>query len=359
MKQRIVFLFFSMILLASVPVKAQSMGPGGPMRKVLFTMQPREELFYGEFICNFNLKEGRWACYVVDTLTQRVTFVWNGERKEDAGVFNYIDLNRYESSIQYYSTDRGEYIRTSEGLFGPYYSVYSTISSDNDVDYKGKRFVYKRSEDGDAYVHDQDGKEYRMEDGRTEFRSANGKHWAELLQGGRRLMIDGLAFELPLPYNAKMNRSYPTDLFLFDNGSCYYNVHMLVDDKWKDMELFISGGDIRVLRESESFDFISKDVRARNSASRRSYFFHESFASSFTHTNQYGEEEEWYGYRLRDRSGKHEFLSTWDKNYVEIDGKAYGKQSPILAYFDYKDNAFVWIVVEGRQLVQYSIKFSV
>lgn len=362
MKQRFVFLLVVMFFAVSSPSAAQSMGPGGPMRKVLFTMQPREELFYGEFICNFNLRAGRWACYVVDTLTHRKTLVWNGERKEDAGELVYLDLNNYESSIQLYYTNRGNYIHTAEGLMGPYYSVYSCMGdggkTDNAVGYKDKKYVFKRTSDGDDYVHDQDGKEYKLANGRSEFRSANGKHWAELLQGGRRLMIDGRTFELPLPYNARMDRDYPTDLYLFDDGSCYYDIHMSVDDKWSEMELYISDGEVRVLRESESFDFVTRSVCAMNSASRRSFFFYESFSDSFTHTDAYGQEEEWYGYRLKDRTGKHEFLSSWNKDFVEIDGKRYGRQTPIVAFFDYQENAFVWYTEEGRQLVQYTLKFG-
>lgn len=371
MRQLFVFLFLSFILWTSVDANAQSMGPGGPMRKVLFTMQPREELYYDEFICSFNLKEGRWACFVVDTLTQRKTFVWNGERKEDAGEFAYIDLKSYESSVQFFYTDNGSYIRTAEGLFGPYYSVYSSLTNegmgDNAAGYKDKKFVFKRSEEGDTYVHDQDGKEYRMEDGRSEFRSPNGKHWAELTQEGRRLMIDGRSYDIPMPYNAKLNREYPTELYLFNDGSCYYEVQMVLTKyqdnntrtEWETMELFIDNGEVRILRESEGFDFISKSVRARNSKSRKSFFFYEGFASEFTHTDAFGREENWYGYRLKDRTGRHEFQSDWKKNYVEIDGKRYGNCTPIVAFFDYQENAFVWFVVEGRQLVQYSLKFAV
>ncbi len=354
MKQKAVFLLFATILLMGLRAECQNLQGNKPIRKVLFVMNEREVLHYNEFIGSNRLQNGKWACFVRDTLNDRITFVWNGERKDDAGEFVYVDLNDYNQCVQHYYSYDKSYIKTPKGLYGPYYYVGSSMQNDNRFDFESNKFVFKKDENGDFYVHDHDGYIYKRSEGRREFRSANGKHWAELSSDGYQLTIDGHNYNIPMPWGSQLDHRYETKLFLFDDGTCYYEIDLKKDDNCSEMYLYIADGDVRVLQEYENFDFMAHKIRSRGTMMRRSPSFWDDAATSFTQTNSLGQEEEWYGFRLKDRTGNHLFVSSWDKDFVMIDGRRYGDSAPFNAFYDFESNAFVWMVNEGNKLVQYS-----
>ncbi|GHT37907.1 hypothetical protein FACS189435_3940 [Bacteroidia bacterium] len=55
---------------------------------------------------------------------------------------------------------------------------------------------------------------------------------------------------------------------------------------------------------------------------------------------------------------EHTFYSSFEYEYVVIDGKRYCDSPAIQAWFDNKKNAFVWNAVEGRELVVYEFKLD-
>lgn len=354
MKQKAVFLLLAVILLMGLRAECQNQQGNKPMRKVLFVMNEREVLHYDEFIGSNRLQNGKWACFVRDTLNDRITFVWNGVRKDDAGEFVYVDLNDYNQCVQLFYTYDKSYIKTPQGVFGPYHYVSSSMQNDNRFDFESNKFEFRKEPNGETYVHDQDGFVYKLSEGRREFRSPNGKHWAELSSDGYQLTIDGRNYNIPMPWGSQLDRRFPTKLFLFDDGTCYYEVDMRKENTSLEMSLYIADGDVRVLQDYENFDFMAHKVRTKGTMVRRSPSFWETAETSFTQTNNLGQEENWYGFRLKDRTGNHLFVSSWNKDFVMIDGRRYGDTAPFHAFYDFESNAFVWIVCEDNKLVQYS-----
>jgi hypothetical protein len=56
---------------------------------------------------------------------------------------------------------------------------------------------------------------------------------------------------------------------------------------------------------------------------------------------------------LTTKDGEHSFYSSYEYDYVVIDGRPHGKSPAIEAWYDEPKNAFVWSAVEGRELVVY------
>ena len=69
-------------------------------------MKKNEVLYCSEYLANLNIGDDRFACVLKDTITNKMTFVWNGERKINNVFFiraSHIDLSDYNKCIIYYA----------------------------------------------------------------------------------------------------------------------------------------------------------------------------------------------------------------------------------------------------------------
>ncbi|MDR0745179.1 MAG: hypothetical protein LBF17_01635 [Mediterranea sp.] len=61
---------------------------------------------------------------------------------------------------------------------------------------------------------------------------------------------------------------------------------------------------------------------------------------------------------LTSKDDGHSFSSSYEYDYVVIDGRPYGQSPAIEAWYDESKNAFVWSAVENRELVVYEYKLK-
>ena len=68
-----------------------------PIKRVLFTLNPNEEILWGEYISNVKLTGYKFICIINDKVSKKQTLVWNGQRKifADWISISYIDVNDY------------------------------------------------------------------------------------------------------------------------------------------------------------------------------------------------------------------------------------------------------------------------
>jgi hypothetical protein len=64
------------------------------------------------------------------------------------------------------------------------------------------------------------------------------------------------------------------------------------------------------------------------------------------------------GFELNSKNDEHFFHSSYEYEYVVIDGRPHGKSPSIQAWYDEKKNAFVWTGIEGKELVVYEYKLD-
>jgi hypothetical protein len=62
------------------------------------------------------------------------------------------------------------------------------------------------------------------------------------------------------------------------------------------------------------------------------------------------------GYLIFNSNKEHSFSSSYEYEYVVIDGKRYGDATALQGWYDKKKNAFIWNAIEGRELVVYEYK---
>ena len=61
---------------------------------------------------------------------------------------------------------------------------------------------------------------------------------------------------------------------------------------------------------------------------------------------------------LNSNNDGHSFYSSYEYEYVVIDGRPYGKSPAIQAEYDNKKNAFIWTAIESKELVVYEYKLD-
>ncbi|MDR3118318.1 MAG: hypothetical protein LBU44_02685 [Mediterranea sp.] len=150
------------------------------------------------------------------------------------------------------------------------------------------------------------------------------------------------------PYDCEF---YDIRLVLTESGkyaySCYDNEKGYVN---------VNGSIVGGPYEKEIFDLTLTEN------GEYSYYYHEN-RKYYRNTNGVVTEEQDnqflnYHYsqdnlNLTSKDGKHSFSSSYEHEYVVIDGRSYGRSPAVEAWYDASKNAFLWSAVEDRELVVY------
>ena len=327
----------------------------GPQKKVLFELESNEIIDEMEYSSSFHLGRYGFSCILRDTTTNLYTFVWNGERKVSAPsvYLQKINLEDFEKCVlSFRDCNDVEHLQTAGEIYSFEESNYvnfpiAAITSDSSI----YQIVFKKM--GVWYVRDYDGTIYEWYSNRTEFESRNGKHKAQIINGGQ-IIIDGA--EITLPPSLKIFADYPnpqwanhpeTSIYVLNNGGCYLECDS--EDYNEDLSYRRS----YYIKDGQICD-LSKDNLILNLDSGELQKIPQKIKSAEENTLSF-ESFYWYGnYFLQDLSKKHTFFGNWQYDYVLIDDVKYGQSCPVDAYYDKKLNAFIWSVFEGQKLIQYT-----
>lgn len=349
-----------------------------PIRNILYTCAPDEDFFRSEFCSNIKIDSTKFACLLKNNKTNEMSFVWNGEKLDNADVIWvwYVDLNSkkgnvYECWKEISENEYEGFIVTGGNRFGPYENLYfadkglyGIMLSDSKpvtrwgnpnlkIRYASNLFYYKKRKDKWWYRHDVDGSIYPIwiEDDRffiesnPTFKSKNGQHVAKFSDNYRLLSFDGMNFILDVDLDKDMSASNKMNCFVTNSGIC-----IVSDDRIGDF--IIKNGEI------EYFDY-SKDHKYFDPVTE-SIMQGEIFTKSKGQFKVY--DTEWFSdselpiMEIYDSARKHLFYANYNNDYIMIDDKKIKSEVPVEAFYDDTNNAFGWVTIEGKSLVLYSYK---
>lgn len=339
------------LLLLGVSLSAQNIDS-----RVIFTLGQDEELFCAEENIFLSTRKDRYCCVVRNTETGQLSMIWNGNRMVTADTVRvcYLDLYDFDNCV-YSWGDReedGSYrwtIKTCDGVFGPYDDILYVpdMYPFNLCKETGLRpdlpgWLYREcimfSQFGQTFLY-RNGVTLKLgpksawnylDDLALPCLSPNGKHYAKLEND--YLDYDGSVIPFTVPEGAVQAFAQP-----LDNGDVYvcYNFNDALCSFLFDHVSNTFGG---IRRDEAYYDFSTMELVSRPYGGNPGFMrFHTL----------------WAGLTIRDRSGDHIMSIDTSNNFVNIDGADYGQSSPILARYDADADAFVWLAVEGREVVYY------
>lgn len=332
----------SLMFIAAISISARS----NPNLKceTLLTLGKNEIIEYDEYTSTLtSTNDFRYACVIVDTVTNSATFVWNGEYKvkSDNRFFftihdSQIDLYDFSKLTYQYNIGKDCYLVIEGTKYGPYEDVWYIKPN-----ILGTSYIYpnlfKFSQMGTKFTHYQDGTIRPITSPPSKYTSNNGKHSVEFTYN--YLILDGKKIEFP-----KTDKiiEYFNDVCILDNGTCTFEIVT--------SEFYEDGWGIKYVATSEGI----KELDLTNE-----YFNYETGqVEEYALYDEDIDSPDELGYSLtltlQDDAKKHYFLSNWNYNYVIVDGVKLGKSTPINAIYEKKLNAFRWSALEDQKLVLYT-----
>ena len=354
-------------------------------KKILLTMKEHEVLYCSEYVANLNINDDRFACVLQDTISKKMSFVWNGVRKISDVYYiraSHIDLSDYNKCIIYYAESENYYTTVFlEGkTFGPYYDglIFFSENLSRWVEYKGPGmlgtdmpyrigWMFK-----DYFVFESMGMTYLYERGKItsipdiyrSYDSENHKYYTDIGKIYDKLQRDGespngkykaVYLNGKLSVNNKVYKTYKISDLKEDStsysivGELFATNEGLVYAKLPKGEVFIDceTNEVTEIGEGKTFDYQNfKIIDEPDSWDR---VFEEKNANS-----QYDVER--FSICIQDESYQHTFLSTLKEPYVLIDNIKFGQGAALSAKYDKQEKSFVWTAFEGNNLVVYEVK---
>ena len=339
---------------------------GSPVKKTLLSLNPNEEILYGEYLSNYRLSSYNFICILYNNSTKKQTLVWNGIKKISADNIElcHVDMSDFTKCSYTYKIGDNAYLMLEGVKYGPYEWVsydewYPMMASDyrgSDTHYINK-YEFKFRHMGTKYTRDHDGTIYKSSEGKFDFYSPNKSHKLKVDKTKRMVTIDNKNYVIPIPTDAVIeDKEYPS-VCLFDDGTCYYTQWGKEDGSWIRYMYYITSSEVREINsKTEYLDLDTHVIKSRNTIQNNEKY------PNFWGLNWKYEEGKGsyiaYEFSLQDKTKRHQFYAKWDYDYVLIDGTKYGTSCPISAFYDETANAFCWIVVEGRQIVSYKLSLN-
>jgi hypothetical protein len=412
-------LLLSLLLL--VATVATSAFGQNPKREVVFTLNANEVIYENEYALFQTLNQNRFTCITHDTITDKYTFVFNGQRiktvseKYDIVHLDYVNLGEakgyafsYEENGKWYINYHGVvdggfedilwkddyYVRTSERdydylykLAGRWYTSkngkrkkanaieriykdgqdYVNVDGSvggpyDDIDYlrltESGKYAYSYKDNDKYYVningsivggHFDDIDDLRLtESGKYAYRyNDNGKWYVNINGSTVGGPYDEYIYGLTLTEDGKYAYIYEDDnnkYYINVNGSTVggpYESHYCYISYTKDLTLTEDGKYSYRFQKDRKYYINTNGVVTEDRAYR-------IFEGAYNHDDL----------DLTSKDGKHSFYSSYEYEYVVIDGRPYGKSPAINAWYDESKNAFIWNAVERRELVVYEYKLD-
>ena len=375
-----------------------------PKREVVFTLRANEVIYADEYYLMQFFNQNRFSCMIENTVTKEFTFVFNGKRIKAAPHWiSSVDVTQdnsyivaYEEDGKYYVNCKGvveggfeDMILTEQFYSGAGYLVKTNIQ-DFDYQYKlaGKWYAHKNGKNKKVEFFIESGNDYMningnisnmykwayditvTEDGQYAYIYEDKGNRKKYINNNGRISggysnIDNLRF----CENGKYGYSY------YNDGQWYININGRVDGTLQNISnlrltengkyaytYYDEGGWYLNVngRIYSGFDDIENVTLTENGKYSYSYY---KDGKWYVNNNGYIELEkrtnDWDyddDFELYSKNDEHFFHSSYQYEYVVIDGKPYGKSPASRAWYDEKRNAFIWTAIEAREIVVYENK---
>lgn len=350
-------------------------------RKVLFSMNETECIYASEYVANLNFEDNRFACILIDTISKKRTFVWNGMRKMSAMGLEafHVDLDDYNKCVLRYAHEGSKSYNElflNGKIYGPY-DGWVTLLSENQswvCEYKGAGMLgfdkpYRRgwvlkdyfvfNNMGFDYIYDHGEifrvpskyKKYEKDESYTDvyaiqndiLKGRFGVQKIKMDYKDQNLIINGKVYKHYTVKDTKSdNEKFESWGKLVSNGS-----NLVYADLPSEKVLInVSTGKIQTIKEGETFDYEHfKIIKEPEDWDR---FFERKDASI-------GYDVDRLAIVLQDESFSNTFMSTLKTDYVQINNQKFGEGPALSATYDKKKKSFIWTTFEKNELVMYQV----
>lgn len=335
-----------------------------PIRTVLYICEANEGFHFLQSYSNIQVSGNKFACVTKNKISKNLSFILNGKKiitAKDLEI-HWVDLNTELNCIyKYTKNDSEEYLVIEGKKYGPFEEVQYSIIENYYFGIPNLLYLYNRNHFyfrrmGKIYRHDNDGSIYELKEtasgmaNETDpiYKSADGLHQAQFTNNYRLLTVDNKSYILPIDVDVKDENIYFDDIFVSNDGVCFFAVGFFIGDG-SDMGVFrcaVDSNSIQYISEREYFDPITKTILPKGSGWN---FRNHIKCKDGTWVNE-------IDVSLQDKTKRHVFIANWEYDYVMVDDKKFGKCAPINAFYDETNNTFVWVTIEGKQLVEYVYK---
>lgn len=344
-------------------------------RKVLFTMKENEHIYNTEYVANLNMQDNSFTCIVIDTITNKKTFVWNGERKVTADNLKvyHVDLFDYNKCVLGYSHEGSEVINVlflDGKTFGPYDGEVKLLTENYSwaAEYKdpGMLGIDKSYRRGwilkDYFVFSHFGKNYLYDHGKVSY----APFYAMLSSDGTSERHDLFTLQDDILKGRRRNQNIKMEykgqnLIINDKIYKHYSVQDVKEDeerfeRWgqlitngtdlvyawlpsEEVLVNLSTGTLRSLKENEAFDYEHFKIVPKPQNWDR--FFERK--------------SPWDSILLQDKNSSNTLMSSLEEDYVQVNNSKIGKGPALSAIYDSQQNAFIWTTLENKELVMYQV----
>lgn len=341
-----------------------------------FTLNPNEIIDLQEYKSNLKLRGAKSVMLLTDTASGKQSLVVDGKRIVNNATrlqIYYVHPKTLDELVYMYAPSKNtEYMVIKGKQYGPYDMVGEVWGDGFYANYdhfsgvRFNEFIFRQM--GKYFRHDADGtidpitlidKTYKPGFSNKIYRSSNGRYTLKVSDDGRTVTGGGKTVQL-VPNSVPSNKIYYQTLIPYDDGRAivkvgYYNS----DNQWEIVRALLRNGVVKYGGRDEIFDLHKGELVSNSSAANNPYDiwtlepkfnFRPVKKGSSYYTGK-------YEYSLQDPSKQHSFMGNWEYDYVLIDGQRYSTGSPIDAWYDDEEKAFVWTSLEGRQIKNHVYKF--
>ena len=296
----------------------------------------------------YNVQENEWYVsingYTINP-SDPYDYVWNSTLTE-SGSFAYT-----------YKKDGLWFINVNGNIIGGYENVYNLIYTNSE------KIAYFFTENKKNYVNingniygPYEGIGYhslRLTDSGkyAYYYEANGKWHVNI--NGETSNGYGLIYNLILTENEKYGYCYTV------NNKAYVNINGIISSDDFDYLAYFT------LTEGEYAYWYREGIKwyanINGNITRNNIFFYKTFDDVFFDYDEVARSwaAPYYDIKeLNSSNDEHLFRSTYQYEFVIIDGRPYGKAPAIQVDYDEKENAFIWTAIEGNELVVYEYKLD-
>jgi len=311
----------------------------------------------------------KFACITKNKVNSKLSLILNGNTVISAKQLDvfWVDLTSKNKCIYSYSNgDNEDYLFIEGHNFGPYEQIAYYQNACNyywdgtpNLNLMFNKYSFKFQRMGKVYRHDNDGSIYECHgnfpwgaasEDNPIYHSQSGSHKAEFSMNYRLLTVDGTPYVMPIDVDADEETINLRDFIITDDGTCIVEFGFNNGSKWVYPYFVVSNNSIEYIKDGEYYDPVSKSIKAKGpNLPARQPIQMESILRWKDGSLING-----IDISLQDKSNRHFFTANWNYDYVMIDEKKLGKSTPINAFYDSVNDAFGWVVIEGRQLVLYS-----
>lgn len=313
---------------------------------VMMHFEPGEAIYENEYMSSWSANKRDFVLVTHNEHTGRYSLVHNGQRMLTAvRPFEILYINPADISdaaVVYSSTDGTNHIYLNGKDYGGVSEIYNVWIGPSTCKIAAKI-------NGQNKLIDVDGSSQSMRnysnigEGPLVFHSPNGKNFVSFTNKANTVVHNGKRIDIrDYPDGITPEQAYIDKVVITDN-----NQLMVEGTFGSEKGIFVnSRGMVSPYNPNQHTPSFADDrLISINTDSRDEDDYH--FGNQLDCA---------WNYDITDNSGYHTFSSSWDEDYVTIDGRQLGNYCAVYAFYDQNKHAFSWVCIEDDRLVMHTYR---